>query len=464
MDENQKKALAELEARVAASDGKSAELEAANAKLMAQANVTKAGAGSTEKKLLAKVGCAQTGIKGLMEKNIAEAGKFLPLDERMTLLELKKDIQAARLAAQIFHGDPTDREFDMNQDIPRGAKASHMFETTYAKECDLAARLKAFGTDVVGGGAEWVPTMIANNYVEEYELELAVHKVFRMINMPQDPFEQPVLKGLPVARGIAENAAGTAGTFETAVIPFKSTKLFEYYPVSEELNEDSAVDFLKVATMEVGQSQLRAYDTMLINGDITATHQDSDTTAADDARKLRDGLRKIALANSANGSTIDFAGAGITEANLDVMRAAMRKFGKNPAELAWIFSPAGYLQAQALAGVTSVDKIGPLAATILKGVLDFYRGIQIITSEYQRDDLNATGVYDGVTTDRTGILLVNHRRFYMGRRRPIRIRAVYDARAEYDRWQIVSYSRVDFKGHEQGANEVSVAYGYNALV
>lgn len=457
------KTLKDLEARVAASEQKSAELEAANAKLMAQ-GLNDKSAGSHEKRLLAKVGCAHTGLKGLMQKNVAEAGKYLPLEERMQLLELKKDFQAARLAAQIFHGEPLDREFDLNQDNPRGSSVKSIFDTAYAKECDLAGRFKAFGSEVATGGAEWVPTMIANNYVEEYELELAVHKLFRMINMPQDPYEQPVIKGLPVARGISENATATEGTFETAVIPFKSQKLFEYYPVSEELNEDSAVDFLRAATTEVGQAQLRAYDTMLINGDTTATHQDSDTTAANDARKLRDGLRKLALANSANGVTVDFGGNAITGANLDAMRAAGRKFAKNPAELAWIFSPIGYLQAQALEGVTSVDKIGPLAATILKGVLDFYRGIQIVTSEYMRDDLNASGVYDGVTTDRTGILLVNHRRFYMGRRRPIRIVAKYDQRAELDRWQIVSYSRVDFKGHEQGAAEQSVVYGYNASV
>ena len=50
-------------------------------------------------------------------------------------------------------------------------------------------------------------------------------------------------------------------------------------------------------------------------------------------------------------------------------------------------------------------------ATILKGALAAYQGIQIVNSEHMRENLHASGVYDGVTTNRAGILLVNLRRW-----------------------------------------------------
>lgn len=102
-------------------------------------------------------------------------------------------------------------------------------------------------------------------------------------------------------------------------------------------------------------------------------------------------------------------------------------------------------------------------ATVVTGELARYQGIPIVTSEYMRSDLNATGVYDATTTNRTGILLVNYTRWWVGMRRPIRVKIQEDL-PNQDRWLLASYQRLDFKGFAQGANEVSVAYGYNVAV
>ena len=48
-----------------------------------------------------------------------------------------------------------------------------------------------------------------------------------------------------------------------------------------------------------------------------------------------------------------------------------------------------------------------------------------------------------------GIHLVNIDRFMMCMRRPIRVRVAQDPRAEYDRYQLVSYTRQAFTGHKQ---------------
>jgi hypothetical protein len=44
------------------------------------------------------------------------------------------------------------------------------------------------------------------------------------------------------------------------------------------------------------------------------------------------------------------------------------------------------------------------------------------------------------------------------------VRVAADSRAEYDRYQLVSYQRADFKGHVQSATEKGVIYGVNVTL
>jgi hypothetical protein len=209
------------------------------------------------------------------------------------------------------------------------------------------------------------------------------------------------------------------------------------------------------------EAQHRALETALLNGDITATHMDSDTTDAADARKIWSGLRKRALANSTYGS-YDFAGGAITDAKLLALKKLMGKFGINPRELVLVVGPSGYNQLIGMDEVTTVDKFGPMA-TILNGALAAWRGIPILISQFVREDLNDSGVYDGVTSTKTVAYMTNIRRFMFGRRRPIRARVQMDARPEYDRSQLVSYQRVAFQGFDQSATERSTVLGIDIL-
>jgi HK97 family phage major capsid protein len=395
-------------------------------------------------------------VKDLLTVNVAHP-RYAAVDQghKLAAIELKKDMDIARFCAQMFYGEPMDRDDGASQ-------VKGILETGYAKQVDLVGRLKAFGTDVSGAGAEWIPTAISSQYLDEYQLAREVQKLFREMPMPTNPYRLPVKTNSTVARKATEGAAGTGANFGTSYIDFDANKLYEYYPITEELNEDSAPSVLEMGRMEVVESQIRAMETMILNGDSTATHMDSDVTASDDARKIRKGLRKLALANSANGSVVGF-GSAVTKEKLLDLKSAMGKYGVNPRELAWILSSTVYNQVLALPEVMTVDKIGT-QATILQGALAAILGIPLVVSEYMREDLNASGVYDGVTTNNSSLLLVNHRQFMVGMRRPIRVKVAMDARPEYDRWQLVSYQRADFAGRAQGANEVSVAIGVDVSV
>lgn len=411
---------------------------------------------SDERRLLRQFGCSS--VDQLLSVNTAKFN-HVSITDKLAVLELKKDVDIARWSTQIFEGAPYDRgEMDHSKDV---ARVKGLLEGRVAKECDLQGRIKAFGTGAVG--ADWIETAISSTYIEEYLLEKRVASMFQEIPMPTNPFKLPVAKGGTTARIVAEGVAATDSNFLTDSITLDAeNKLVELYNLPEELDEDSAVSFLTLGRNYVIDAQIKALETALINGDTTGTHMDSDVTAASDARKSWKGLRKLALANSANGVVIDFGGA-LSATKLDEMLAAGGKFTINPREAMFIVSPQLSHQMSALPEVTSVDKFGSMA-TILSGFLSAYRGRGIYISEFLREDLNATGVYDDVTTTKGGLLLVNKTRFMLGRRRPIRVRIAADSRAEYDRYQLVSYQRADFKGITQSATEKSVIYGMNVTL
>lgn len=415
---------------------------------------------SSEKKLLDSFGAKS--VKDLLEVNIASK-RFghVSDDMKAAALQLKTDFDCARLAAQIFHNAPA-RDTEDNV-----APVQGILETSFAKSCDLKGRLKAFGSTVAGQGDEWVPTAIASSYIEEFHLEHKLAALFKTIPMASNPFQLPVQTDSKKARLVGEGVAATDVQFGTEKLNFDAKKFMEYYILPEELNEDSAPAILELARREVVAAQIRAIESAIINGDLTATHMDSDTTGSM-AEKGFKGLRKSALAAS---STVGFAGGAVTKDGLNAMRKAMGKYGVNPRSLAWIFGPSVYSQAQKLDIVESLQNFGP-NATVLTGALGIYNGISVLVSEHCREDLNASGVYDGTTTTMSAPLLVNLERFHLGMRRPIRVKAAMDARPEYDRWQLVSYSRQAFVGHKQAgevyasgttSTERSVVVGINLL-
>lgn len=399
--------------------------------------------------------------KQLLQVNVAHPRyRHVPDELKHMALSFKKSVDTARWISQMFYGEPMDRIGKRDQDDSLSS-VKGVLDHHFGKHV-LAPVLKAFGSTVGGAGDEWVPTALSTSYIPEYELEKVLEQRVREVSMPTNPFELPVLKDVTKARKATENSAMSAANFGTDKIAFSAVKLAEYFEIPEELTEDSAPDFLGAARDEVVLAQRRAAESAMINGDDDGTHLDSDThvAGADVAEKIWKGWRRQAIAN-ASPATLDMAGV-INATNLRSLRAVMAKFGSNPRELMWVVGPSVYTQFLALAEVATIDKFGP-QATVLNGALAAYQGIPIVNSEHMREDLNATGVFDNVTTNRGAVLLVNTTRWYLGQRRPIRVKLMSDLPSQ-DRWLLASYRRVDFKGHTQSATEKSVVYGYNVTL
>jgi HK97 family phage major capsid protein len=446
-----------LKTRTEAAEAKVKALEEEKATMIASKGYSPAGnrSDSDEARALRHFGVSHP--KQLLDINTAHPRyAHVPAETKALVRNFKQAVDTARFSAQMFHGEPQD-VIGRDESSDRIARVKGMLDTRVGKEI-LAPALKAFGSTVSGAGDEWVPTMVSSSYIPEYELDYVLENKFEMVNMPSNPFDMPKSTSVTKARIAAEGATKSAAQFGTQKISLNATKLVEYYEIPEELSEDSAPDFLAVARREVVLAQTRAAEAAIISGDNDGTHPDSDTQAgaADLAEKAWKGLRAIALANSA---THDFGNAAVTHANLKSMRAKMAKYGSLPGDLLIISGPIVYQQLVGLDEVSTIEKFGPMA-TILKGALAAWQGIPVVNAEQFREDLNATGVYDGVTDTRAGIVMVNLKTFWLGQRRPIKVK-VMPSLPSSDQWLMASYRRVDFKGFTQASNLKSVLYGYN---
>jgi HK97 family phage major capsid protein len=408
---------------------------------------TRSRAGSFEQKVLSNFGCKSVGQ--LISVNTCDPVKFkhVPQEYKSAVIQLKEAVDISRWIAQMFYDQPLDRDGK-----PRKVKG--VFDHYYGKNV-LEPLIKVFGSTTPGSGDEWVPTGMSSSFIEEFELEKRVVNSIRDMAIPTTPWDLPVQSSVTTARIIAEAATMTGNNFGTAKITFGATKLGEYYPLPTELDEDSAPAILALARTEITEAQIRAREQVILNGDDTGPHMDSDIVA-DEAQKAAKGLRRLAIDAS---STVDFANAAATTAKLDEMRTLAGKFGINVRDLLFIVGVTSYNELTQITDVSTVDKFGN-NATILTGTLAAFRGIPIIVTEHIREDVNATGVHDGVTTDRTYCYLINTKRFWQGIRRPIQTRVAM-SEPEDDIWKLASYQRYDFQGHAQSATERSVILGFN---
>ncbi len=192
----------------------------------------------------------------------------------------------------------------------------------------------------------------------------------------------------------------------------------------------------------------------LINGDVQATHQDTDTTGATNVAKSFNGLRRLALANSWKVDAATF-----TLATLRSMRAAMGQYGINPDELVILASNAAYIKMLSWEQVLTLDKYGQ-NATVLTGELLRVDGIPVIVSPFIRQNLDATGVNGATGNTKTGVLLVHRSAFALGRVQEVEI-IQSDEPIPFRQKVVMADMRADFLPTQPIASEPTVVLGYN---
>lgn len=314
-----------------------------------------------------------------------------------------------------------------------------------------------------GSGAEWIPTLFSNRMVDKVRLALMVADLFEMFDMPSNPYTWPIQTtdvvaykaGEPTSGDIFETATGATfpeSSSGTSNITFTAVKVAAKTKFSDELSEDSIIPVLGNVENAIALAIRQAIESCIINGDTTGTHQDSDVTFSYDRRKMWMGLRKMTQSGAKyNMSTFSLAG-------IRVLRQLMGVFGVDPSQLVFLTSMSVYHKLLNLDQVTTVDKYGP-NATVLRGELGKLDNIPIVISEFCRADLNATGVYDGSTTDKSILQLIRKDQFKIGNRREFRLESDRDITTGVN--ILVASQRLHFRDVAPYATNKIAAMGYN---
>lgn len=321
--------------------------------------------------------------------------------------------------------------------------------------------LRALDVDTAGEGSEWVPTGIGSQLHEKVRAAGKVGPLFARVDMPTNPWKWPIEGADATAYRVAEPTSDSASKV-TASTPGSGAATFDAEIMggrtlfSRSVEADSIIAILPFVQNKLARAFVDAEEKAIIDGDSDGTHQDSDVSGSTDMRTAWDGLRKKGLAQTSH----DGGSVTITLALFRALRAKMGKYGLNPSDLAAICSVGVYYDLLGLDEVKTVDKYGP-QATVLNGELAKLDGIPIVVSEHFREDLNATGVHDGVTTTQTGLAMVNRGEWAIGQRMALDVEVDDSIYRESFQRVVVAFMREDFQHIGDAAANDDTAFLFN---
>ena len=320
------------------------------------------------------------------------------------------------------------------------------------------SELKKVMTD--SSQANWVPTQMSAEFYNLIQLALVVAPLFGEVIMPRSPFQIPRKASFSTARKKTEGVAPTESSVAAGKMTLTASTIVDYLSASYELDEDAAFAVAPMMRDDSVNSIARGIDNCIVNGDTSATHMDSDVTAADDVRKCWMGLRKLCLANSYKTDVSTFTSDAIMG-----LRGAMGKYGANYSQLAYIVGPntdTKLLNLRDSSGNRIYLEMGtpgaPLA-NMIPGQCAVLGGSPVLVSEFAREDLNASGVYDGTTTTKASILCVRRDAWTKGVVRRVMVETFRDIVAQVNK--LVVSTRMDFEPKYDITTEKIAYLGYN---
>lgn len=329
---------------------------------------------------------------------------------------------------------------------------------------------KAIDTNTSGVGLEWVPTMMSANFIERIEQEYRLASMFRQFRIPSGTksVDFPA-SGNAMNRFVKLSPTSddnpdkiTAFTPSSAKRTLTPVKFGGRIEVEEDAVEDAIIDVINQVTIpEAVQNAAFTVDYAIVNGDTSATHQDGDTTASDDSAKSWDGLRIL----TPSAAKVSMSNGDIEPDDLlnllSLLHTGRNIYNRKLDDILIIMSNVAYINLHKSIFLLTKDVAGN-DSTIFNGFLSNIFGPSgMVDTAAVREDLNASGVYDGVTTDRTLALITNKNAFTFGTKRDVRVKS--DEDIVRDRRRIVLTMRVGFVGNYPSTHPVvGQLYNVNA--
>jgi HK97 family phage major capsid protein len=321
-------------------------------------------------------------------------------------------------------------------------------------------RAKTLTTGGAATGAELIPSDLSSELQMRLYLDspLAAAMISQEVVMPTDTYKLP-LKTSRTQYRLGSEAPGTDPVGSepgTGLVTLDAQKLIGIADYSYEADEDAIVPILPMLQDDLALGAADALEDAIINGDTTATHMDTGT-AATAPSKLWLGLRKRALTATLTGNW----SGGVTNANILGALKVLGKWGIRRSDLVIVAGPSGYNDLVGLAETLTAEKVGnPALARILTGVAGVIYGVPIIVSERVREDLNATGVYDGVTATKGSMLIVHKPSWYLGVRRGFTVETDMDKKKQ-TKSVIASFRRAFMPKETPSLTQKTVFLGFN---
>jgi HK97 family phage major capsid protein len=303
--------------------------------------------------------------------------------------------------------------------------------------------------------SEWIPSLMSAELLRYLEIYGTLIPAVRTAPMSSPTWKWPITKASDKARLMPEGASYTtslpahtastyAGKDPIGGVTFTAKKLRAYFGFSEELLEDSIVSMLDWALEDLAAAQRRAIEDAMINGDTDTPAIDSDLSfsATDSSYSNRiawKGFRELARANSA---TFTASGGNMTTANISDTLRKMGRYAVNPSNNIILCGVKSYLDLVDEGNIVTLDKVGS-RATILTGSVGVFLGRNVLVNEFVREDLNASGQYDGTTTNNTVAICFDRTMWGLGNYRGIR--SERERNAFFDQHLVYTWWRGDFQ-------------------
>ncbi|MCK5088701.1 MAG: hypothetical protein KAQ88_01855 [Hyphomicrobiaceae bacterium] len=246
--------------------------------------------------------------------------------------------------------------------------------------------------------------------------------------------------------------------------------------LDREATEEALIAVMPEVMMTIARAWQFGKDNVCINGHAAGTQ---DALASWDIRgiwgaqsatnhhlKLADGLRADAIATS---TAIDQNAAQDADGARALLKTLGARFFSDLSDIVFLVSPE-YLLGTMLgfSEVKTWDQIGstpsvvsgmmPGGAGALPGSVGVLYGVPVVVTPFLSADLNASGVYDNVTTNLTGIIAVSRSKYEWRQRHAAMIET--DTEIRNDTVTVVSRMKTLFRKRGDTSDK-SAAYGYN---
>ena len=432
--EDARKVIVKLCEEARATGGKVENLErkidlanAALQKMTEQEHVRNREVLGDERELSRYVGAGGTPIrlrtsKATIQFGGRQATAELPglLDDTVDTCQYQRDLRAAvsrRALARLCQRNPETPTLD-----------AEVLSIAARAPANIRDAMEKAISDTAGAGAEWIPDNFVPDLYEEFQVPRGLAALFAVVPMSSETIIRPKLTtGVrPYLKGRISSDDPSKYTASTPVTDdqnISSQGFAVRILVDDASAEDSAIALIPTMQRVAGNAIIDGYEDCMVNGDTTATHEDTISTwnirsrwgssglggSADHRRGFK-GFRRIAVdrSNTADGSAAQTAvGVG----------TAIGTMGERAAsDLVVVVSPEVFFKKLVLdPNVLTVDKLGA-QATILTGQIASLFGHPVTLSRFISADLAATGLYTG-TGSYSGLLTIDRGAFQHYERR-----------------------------------------------